>query len=125
MAWRLPATVLGGRVRTSTVILAVAFVAVLALYFWVRPDPAQTVVVTTPDGSTYLSPVGTPPPTTPAPSSRPAATTPAPSTTPRPSTTVPGTVPPTTTTTPAPTTTSAPATTTPSPTVTPAPTTTG
>ena len=123
MARRLPSTVLGGRVRTSTVTLAVAFVAVLALYFWVRPDPAQTVVVTTPDGSTYLSSVGPPPPSAPAPSRRPAATTAAPSATTRPSTTLPTSVPPTTTTVP--TSTSVPATTTPSPTATPAPTTTG
>jgi hypothetical protein len=43
MAGRLPATLLNGRLRTSTLLLSVLFVAVLALYIEVRPPPAGTV----------------------------------------------------------------------------------
>ena len=39
MRGRLPATLLNGRVRTSTVLLSVLFVAVLTLYLQVRPPP--------------------------------------------------------------------------------------
>jgi hypothetical protein len=94
MAQRLPRTLLGGRVRTSTVGLAVAFAVVLTVYLLVRPAPVATVSVTNPDGSTslYLSPSVTPPPP---------ATTAAPS---DPRTTTPGT-------TAAPTTAAAPTTT--------------
>jgi hypothetical protein len=40
MPGRVPATLLHGRLRTSTVALSVLFVAVLALYLQVRPLPA-------------------------------------------------------------------------------------
>ncbi|MGQ0467986.1 MAG: hypothetical protein ACT4QG_22045 [Sporichthyaceae bacterium] len=36
---RLPRTLFGGRMRTSTAFLALAFVAVLLLWYGVRPDP--------------------------------------------------------------------------------------
>jgi|Tabmets5t2r1_1033131.scaffolds.fasta_scaffold28705_2 hypothetical protein len=36
----LPATLLNGRLRTSTLLLSLLFVAVLALYLQVRPSPA-------------------------------------------------------------------------------------
>ncbi|MGQ0846412.1 MAG: hypothetical protein ACT4QF_19990 [Sporichthyaceae bacterium] len=38
---RLPRTLFGGRVRTSTVLLATTFVGVLLLWYGVRPDPAE------------------------------------------------------------------------------------
>lgn len=120
MAQRLPRTLLGGRVRTSTVGLAVAFAVVLTVYLLVRPVPVATVSVTNPDGSTslYLSPSATPPATT-APPSEPRTTTPAPTVTSRPTSTAPTSAPTatttpstpaTTTTTPAPDTTAAPTT---------------
>lgn len=64
MARRIPSTVFRGRVRTSTVALAVAFAAVLVLYVEVRPLPVATILVTNPDGSTSLhrSPSTTSPP---------------------------------------------------------------
>ena len=42
MAPRMPATLLHGRLRTSTLLLSLLFVAVLALYLQVRPPPAGT-----------------------------------------------------------------------------------
>jgi hypothetical protein len=39
---RLPGTLVGGRVRTSTVLLLVAFVGVLTLWVSVRPTTAET-----------------------------------------------------------------------------------
>lgn len=39
MARRLPATLAGGRIRTSTVVLVLAFFALLTLYLLVRPLP--------------------------------------------------------------------------------------
>ena len=39
---RLPATLFRGRVRTSTVLLSLLFVAVFALYLEVRPPPVGT-----------------------------------------------------------------------------------
>ena len=41
MASRVPPRLFHGRVRTSTLALAVAFLAVLALYLVVRPDPVD------------------------------------------------------------------------------------
>jgi hypothetical protein len=43
MPGRLPPTLLHGRLRTSTLLLVLAFLAVLALYLLVRPVPAGTV----------------------------------------------------------------------------------
>ncbi|HEY3603302.1 MAG TPA: hypothetical protein VGL04_01425, partial [Sporichthyaceae bacterium] len=42
MTRRLPRTVAGGRVRTSTVFLLVAFIGVLTLWVSVRPTTAST-----------------------------------------------------------------------------------
>jgi hypothetical protein len=42
MAPRLPATLLHGRLRTSTLLLSLLFLAVLALYLQVRPPPTGT-----------------------------------------------------------------------------------
>jgi hypothetical protein len=91
-----------GRARTSTVVLAVLFLAIGALYFNVKPD----AVAATPSGddSEVTEPATTTPPdTTTTPPPAPTTTPPAPTTT----------VPPTTTeestTTEAPTETSAPA----------------
>lgn len=41
MARRVPPTVAGGRVRTSTVVLAVLFVVLFVLYLLIRPTPLQ------------------------------------------------------------------------------------
>ena len=43
MPGRLPPTLLHGRLRTSTLLLVLTFLAVLALYLLVRPVPAGTV----------------------------------------------------------------------------------
>lgn len=53
---RLPATLLHGRVRTSTLLLSLLFVAVLALYLEVRPPPAGSA-----DGAGGSAPAGTRP----------------------------------------------------------------
>lgn len=41
MNGRLPRTLFGGRMRTSTALLGMAFVGVLLLWVAVRPDPAE------------------------------------------------------------------------------------
>ena len=43
MPGRMPPTLLHGRLRTSTLLLVLTFLAVLALYLLVRPVPAGTV----------------------------------------------------------------------------------
>jgi hypothetical protein len=50
----LPATLLHGRLRTSTLLLALLFVAVLALYLQVRPLPAGSS--SSPGGSAPVDP---------------------------------------------------------------------
>lgn len=45
----------GRRPRRSTVLVVLAFLLVLALYLWVRPDPGSTTSSTTPT-STTVSP---------------------------------------------------------------------
>jgi cytoskeletal protein RodZ len=62
MARRLPATLLHGRVRTSTLLLSLLFVAVLILYIQVRPP---SVASTGSQGGS--GPAGDPPPATSAP----------------------------------------------------------
>lgn len=99
---RVPPRLFGGRVRTSTVALVVAFLAVLELYLMVRPAP---VVQRAPaNGTARYVPV-VPVPTTVEPA--PATTESAPTTTEPTSTTTP-TETPTTTVEPSPTTTPVP-----------------
>ncbi len=50
MARRLPSMLFRGRVRTSTLLLVVAFVGVLALYVVVRPEPTPSY----PPGAGYI-----------------------------------------------------------------------
>lgn len=66
---RLPATLFRGRVRTSTVLLSLLFVAVFALYLEVRPPPAGTA------GSSYGAGGPAPAGTRPEPTSSVATTT--------------------------------------------------
>jgi hypothetical protein len=51
--YRLPATLLNGTLRTSTLLLSLLFVAVLTLYLEVRPPPVGT---TSSDGSRQAEP---------------------------------------------------------------------
>jgi cytoskeletal protein RodZ len=51
MPGRLPATLLHGRVRTSTLLLSLLFVAVFALYLEVRPPPAGSAGGSAPAGT--------------------------------------------------------------------------
>ncbi|QNG36596.1 hypothetical protein F1C76_08330 [Geodermatophilaceae bacterium NBWT11] len=112
-----------GPLRTSTVVLAVLFVAVFALWVTVRPPTPQTEGTTTPAVQTTVE---QPVPTTEAPApttTAPATTSDEPTTTPRTTTTSrPTTTAPTTTGDDDPT--STPATTTPAPTTTRPPATT-
>jgi hypothetical protein len=70
MAGRLPARLLSGRLRTSTLLLSLLFAAVLALYLEVRPPPAGTV--SSSDGS---RPAQAPPPTASVPTTTPPTST--------------------------------------------------
>ncbi|MCW2581803.1 MAG: hypothetical protein JWQ53_593 [Klenkia sp.] len=113
-----------GRLRTSTVVLAVLFVAVFALWVFVRPPTPETAGSTTPVVETT---VDQPAPTSEAPApttAAPSTTTDEPTTTPRTTTTRATTTPPTTTEDDDPTSTPTPAPTTQPPTTTRPPTTT-
>lgn len=85
---RLPSTLLHGRVRTSTVGLVVLLLALLALYFSVRPLPASLVQSGEVTGSGLSSTTGTTGTTTrrstPAPEDRPPADPTPPTTAPAP-----------------------------------------
>lgn len=91
MPGRLPPTLLHGRLRTSTLLLVLTFLAVLALYLLVRPVPAGTVASQGGSGSpaaTRSGPATSVPETT-APTSTATSTTRAASTTSRPPSTAP------------------------------------
>ena len=82
MPGRLPPTLLHGRLRTSTLLLVLTFLAVLALYLLVRPVPAGTVASQGGSGSPAATRSG---PATSVPETRaPTSTTRAASTTSRP-----------------------------------------
>ena len=91
MPGRLPPTLLHGRLRTSTLLLVLTFLAVLALYLLVRPVPAGTVASQGGSGSPVATRSG--PATsvleTRAPTSTATSTTRAASTTSRPPSTAP------------------------------------
>lgn len=91
MPGRLPPTLLHGRLRTSTLLLVLTFLAVLALYLLVRPVPAGTVASQGGSGSPAATRSGpaTSVPETRAPTSTAASTTGAASTTSRPPSTAP------------------------------------
>ena len=78
MPGRMPPTLLHGRLRTSTLLLVLTFLAVLALYLLVRPVPAGTVASQGGSGSPAATRSG---PATSVPETR------APTSTARPSTT--------------------------------------
>ena len=59
MPGRLPATLFHGRVRTSTLLLSLLFVAVFALYLQVRPPPPGGA--SSSDGAGGSAPAGTRP----------------------------------------------------------------
>lgn len=86
MPGRLPPTLLHGRLRTSTLLLVLTFLAVLALYLLVRPVPAGTVASQGGSGSPAATRSGpaTSVPETRAPTSTATSTTGAASTTSRP-----------------------------------------
>jgi cytoskeletal protein RodZ len=66
MPGRLPATLFHGRVRTSTLLLSLLFVATFALYLEVRPPPAGSP--SSSDGAGGSAPAGRrPEPTSPGP----------------------------------------------------------
>ena len=111
MPGRLPPTLLHGRLRTSTLLLVLTFLAVLALYLLVRPVPAGTVASQGGSGSPAATRSGpaTSVPETRAPTSTATSTTRAASTTSRP----PGTAPTSTTSRTTQTSASSPSTTTP------------
>ena len=91
MPGRLPPTLLHGRLRTSTLLLVLTFLAVLALYLLVRPVPAGTVASQGGSGSPAATRSGpaTSVPETRAPTSTATSTTGAASTTSRPPSTAP------------------------------------
>ena len=91
MPGRLPPTLLHGRLRTSTLLLVLTFLAVLALYLLVRPVPAGTVASQGGSGSPAATRSGpaTSVPETRAPTSTATSTTRAASTTSRPPSTAP------------------------------------
>ena len=91
MPGRLPPTLLHGRLRTSTLLLVLTFLAVLALYLLVRPVPAGTVASQGGSGSPAATRSGpaTSVPETRAPTSTATSTTRAVSTTSRPPSTAP------------------------------------
>jgi hypothetical protein len=91
MPGRLPPTLLHGRLRTSTLLLVLTFLAVLALYLLVRPVPTGTVASQGGSGSPAATRSGpaTSVPETRAPTSTATSTTRAASTTSRPSSTAP------------------------------------
>jgi len=91
MPGRLPPTLLHGRLRTSTFLLVLTFLAVLALYLLVRPVPAGTVASQGGSGSPAATRSGpaTSVPETRAPTSTATSTTGAASTTSRPPSTAP------------------------------------
>ena len=91
MPGRLPPTLLHGRLRTSTLLLVLTFLAVLALYLLVRPVPAGTVASQGGSGSPAATRSGpaTSVPETRAPTSTATSTTRAVSTTSRPASTAP------------------------------------
>ena len=91
MPGRLPPTLLHGRLRTSTLLLVLTFLAVLALYLLVRPVPAGTVASQGGSGSSAATRSGpaTSVPETRAPTSTATSTTRAVSTTSRPPSTAP------------------------------------
>ncbi|WP_019876673.1 hypothetical protein [Sporichthya polymorpha] len=81
----LPPTLFGGRVRTSTVGLMAAFVAVLTLWILIRPEPLDYTEEVVTVRKTRATPTPRPEPTvTPVPAATPRPT-PAPPRTPRPS----------------------------------------
>lgn len=87
MPGRLPPTLLHGRLRTSTLLLVLTFLAVLALYLLVRPVPTGTVASQGGSGSPAATRSG---PATSVPETRaPTSTTRAASTTSRPPSTAP------------------------------------
>ena len=91
MPGRLPPTLLHGRLRTSTLLLVLTFLAVLALYLLVRPVSAGTVASQGGSGSPAATRSGpaTSVPETRAPTSTATSTTGAASTTSRPPSTAP------------------------------------
>ena len=91
MPGRLPPTLLHGRLRTSTLLLVLTFLAVLALYLLVRPVPAGTVASQGGSGSPAATRSGpaTSVPETRAPTSTATSPTGAASTTSRPPSTAP------------------------------------
>lgn len=91
MPGRMPPTLLHGRLRTSTLLLVLTFLAVLALYLLVRPVPAGTVASQGGSGSPAATRSGpaTSVPETRAPTSTATSTTRAASTTSRPRSTAP------------------------------------
>ena len=91
MPGRLPPTLLHGRLRTSTLLLVLTFLAVLALYLLVRPVPAGTVASQGGSESPAATRSGpaTSVPETRAPTSTATSTTGAASTTSRPPSTAP------------------------------------
>src|SRR5512132_232727 len=91
MPGRLPPTLLHGRLRTSTLLLVLTFLAVLALYLLVRPVPTGTVASQGGSGAPAATRSGpaTSVPETRAPTSTATSTTRAASTTSRPPSTAP------------------------------------
>lgn len=72
--YRLPSHLFGGRVRTSTVVLALVFLIALATYLLVRPVPASVARTQVPSSPTATS--------GPSKSVRPSSRSPAPTTPP-------------------------------------------
>jgi hypothetical protein len=77
----MPRHLLRGRLRLSTVLIALVFIATLAIYLRVRPTPASGTDLPTPSSPTSQAPTTAPPTQTPTPAvaSRTPTTAPSPS----------------------------------------------
>jgi cytoskeletal protein RodZ len=80
MGGRIPHKLFGDRVRTSTVLLSLLFVAVFVLYLFVRPTPVDERLNERPAANDVPSTSTTPTPT--STTTTPSSTTPSTSTTP-------------------------------------------